>query len=120
LIRSDNSPLRWLDSFHSALIADVCASSSGVIFNTFEEELRDLLKENKFEQAYSVGKKALELEPNNLAIIESLKMVTAALSSQCMDMASRKQDCAAAYFECEDLLRKVNELTKQEIYGRQV
>lgn len=88
--------------------------------NTFEEELRDLLKENKFEKAYSLGKKAIELEPNNSAVVESLKMVTAALRSQCMDMASRKQDCTAAYFECEDLLRKVNELTKQDIYGRQV
>lgn len=88
--------------------------------NKFEEELSFLINENKFEQAYSVGKKALELEPNNLAVVESLKMVTAALRSQCMDMASRKQDCAAAYFECEDLLRKVNELTKQDIYGRQV
>ncbi|MCA6062695.1 hypothetical protein [Thalassolituus marinus] len=88
--------------------------------STYEEEIGILLKEMKYEQAYSVGKATLDREPNNSAVVESLKKVSAALRSQCMDMACRKQDCAPAYFELEDLLRKVNELTKQNMYGRQV
>jgi hypothetical protein len=88
--------------------------------STSEEEIRILLQEKKYEQAYSVGKESLKREPNNSGVVESLKKVTVELRSQCMDMASRKQDCTPAYFELEDLLRKVNELTKQDMYGRQV
>ena len=84
------------------------------------EDIRGLVKNKNYEKAFSLGKQGLEKDPHNLEIVESLKLLTAALRSQCMDMASKKQDCTSVYFELEDLLRTVNELTRQDMYGHQV
>ncbi|NUW67192.1 hypothetical protein [Vibrio coralliilyticus] len=88
--------------------------------NKIAKDIQGLEKNKEYEKAYSLGKQGLKKDPNDSEIIESLKSVTAALRSQCMDMAYRKQDCTPEYSKLEDLLRNVNELTQQDMYGGQV
>lgn len=69
-------------------------------------------------QAYAVGKAALRDMPDSQAVLSALFELTATLRSECMDMASRRMDASTTYAATEALLREVNELTGQDMYGR--
>lgn len=71
-----------------------------------------------YEKAYSIGRDALQ-EPkcDRENIIAALCELTARLRSDCMSLAVRKLDFGEDYDALENLLRKTNELTGQDMYG---
>ena len=82
------------------------------------QEIATLARQARYEDAYRVGKRALEKHPGNERIIAALKKVTATLRSRCMDLASNKAtEFSPELKEKEALLRKINPLTGQGMYG---
>ncbi|EKO3782864.1 hypothetical protein V9R59_003021 [Vibrio harveyi] len=81
------------------------------------EEIRNLAKKKQYEKAYFVGKRYLEKSPNNVEVVEALKVVSSDLRSRCMDLAYKKADHTSAYFKVVGLLEKVNQLTNQDLNG---
>ena len=84
--------------------------------NQQAQEIENLVHEKNYEKAYLVGKGALDSDPNNQAILESLYSLTAQLRSEAMGFASVKSNYSAVS-SFERLLPKVNELTSQDMYG---
>ncbi|MEX3959237.1 hypothetical protein [Trinickia sp. EG282A] len=85
-------------------------------------EISDLIRVNisvgGYEKAYSIGRDALqESECDRDEIIAALCELTARLRSDCMGLAVKKNDFGADYDALENLLRKANELTGQDMYG---
>lgn len=71
-----------------------------------------------YEAAYSIGRDALrEPECDRGQIIAALCELTARLRSGCMGLAAKKNDLGPDYEVLENLLRKANELTGQDMYG---
>ncbi|AYO19597.1 hypothetical protein D0856_05350 [Vibrio owensii] len=81
------------------------------------EEIMNLAKKKQYEKAYFVGKRYLEKSPNNVEVVEALKVVSSDLRSRCMDLAYKNADHTSAYFKVAGLLEKVNQLTNQDLYG---
>ena len=82
------------------------------------QEIAALARQARYEDAYQVGKRALQEDPGNERVIDALKAVTAVLRSRCMDLASNKAtEFSPELVEKEALLRKINRLTGQEMYG---
>ena len=86
--------------------------------NAPAREIAALARQARYEDAYRVGKRALEKDPGNEHVIDALKDVTAALRSRCMDLASNKAtEFSPELKEKEALLRKINPLTGEGMYG---
>ncbi len=82
------------------------------------KEIASLARQARYEQAYRVGKRALQNDPGNEAVIGALKEITAALRHRCMDLASNKAtEFSPELKEKEALLRKINPLTGEGMYG---
>ena len=82
------------------------------------QEIAFLARQARYEQAYRVGKRALEKAPDDENVIRALKTVTAALRSRCMDLASNKAtEFSLELQEKEALLRRINQLTGEGMYG---
>ncbi|CAG9181314.1 hypothetical protein LMG23992_04474 [Cupriavidus laharis] len=85
-------------------------------------EIADAIRKNidssAYEKAYLIGHDALQKsEEEREEIIAALCELTARLRADCMGMAVKKMDSGATYDSLESLLRKVNELTGQDMYG---
>lgn len=80
--------------------------------------IRTHIQSGDHAQAYAVGKAALRDTPDDQAVLSALFELSATLRSGCMDMASRRMDASTTYVATEALLRAVNELTGQDMYGR--
>ncbi len=81
-----------------------------------KRQIISLVKNGKYEQAYLVGSQALNTNPNNQDILESLRYLTARLRSLSMDFASKKINYAQ-HCPTDDILEKANELTGEDFYG---
>ena len=82
------------------------------------QHIASLARQGRYEQAYQVGKRALQNDPGNEAVIRALKDITAALRHRCMDLASNKAtEFSPELIEKEALLRKINPLTGEGMYG---
>lgn len=81
-------------------------------------QIRTHLQCGDVELAHAVGKAALRDTPDDPAVVSALLELTAKLRSECMDMAIRKMEGSAIYAATEALLREVNVLTGQDMYGR--
>ncbi|MER2177126.1 MAG: hypothetical protein ABS955_05430 [Stenotrophomonas maltophilia] len=88
------------------------------VVNDASHRIRTHVQSGDHAQAYAVGKAALRDMPDNPAVLSALFELTATLRSECMDMASRRMDASTSYAATEALLREVNELTGQDMYGR--
>ena len=99
----------------SPLSRALCAYRNNVFMSA--EEIMNLAKKKQYEKAYFVGKRYLEKSPNNVEVVEALKVVSSDLRSRCMDLAYKKADHTSAYFKVAGLLEKVNQLTNQDLYG---
>lgn len=93
------------------VIAALCAMT-----NKISCRILELTKAECYRQAYKEGLRALEADPNNSQILESLYELSGALRSKAIDFSSRKANYASISKE-EVLLEKVNELTGQDMYG---
>lgn len=72
-----------------------------------------------YELAYRIGSDALSEAQNERAqILRALCKLSARLRSVCMELAVQKKDFGKGYVELDALLRKVNLLTGQDMYGR--
>ncbi len=81
-------------------------------------EIAALAQQARYEDAYRVGKQALEKEPGNERVVDALKDMAATLRGRCMDLASNKAtEFSPELKEKEALLRKINRLTGQGMYG---
>ncbi|WMY07443.1 hypothetical protein [Paraburkholderia phenoliruptrix] len=82
------------------------------------ERIRTNISVGNYEEAYSIGRDALqESAYGRDEIVAALCELTARLRSDCMGLAVRKMDSGADYDALELLLRKTNELTGQDMYG---
>lgn len=82
------------------------------------QEIEALARQGRYAQAYQVGKRALENDPGNESVVRALKKVTAALRHRCMDLASNKAtEFSPELKEKEALLRQINPLTGEGMYG---
>ncbi|WP_197387905.1 hypothetical protein [Ralstonia pseudosolanacearum] len=71
-----------------------------------------------YEMAYSIGRDVLQdPECGRENVIAALCELKARLRSHCMGLAAQKEDYGADYVALENLLRKANELTGQDMYG---
>jgi Arc/MetJ-type ribon-helix-helix transcriptional regulator len=82
------------------------------------DRIRKNIDAGAYEQAYSIGRDALQKsECSREEIIAVLRELTARLRAECMGLAVKKMDSGAAYDELEALLRESNKLTGQDMYG---
>ena len=82
------------------------------------QEITSLARQARYEQAYQVGKRTLQHDPGDEAVIDALKEVTAVLRQRCMDLASNKAtEFSPELTEKEALLRRINQLTGEGMYG---
>jgi len=84
--------------------------------NQQAQEIENLVHEKNYEKAYQIGKAALDSDPGNRDILESLYSLTAQLRSEAMGFASNKANYSAVS-SFERLLPNVNALTGQDMYG---
>jgi len=84
--------------------------------NQQAQEIENLVREKNYEKAYQIGKVALDSDPGNRDILESLYSLTAQLRSEAMGFASKKANYSAVS-SFERILPKVNALTGQDMYG---
>jgi hypothetical protein len=85
---------------------------------TSAEQITAFTVSGDYESAYRVGREALSGGVQDTAVLSALYALTAKLRSECMDMAVRKADVGDGYFSKENLLRAVNALTGEDMYGR--
>jgi hypothetical protein len=82
------------------------------------EHIRAMVEAGVYDEAYRLGKEAIDAKAPNGDIIAALLGLTAKLRSNCMDLAAKKQDVGPRYRSMEDLLREANKLTGEDMYGR--
>ena len=88
------------------------------VMKTPAQEIASLVRQARHEHAYTVGKRALQHDPGDEAVIGALKEVTAVLRQRCMDLASNKAtEFSPELKEKETLLRRINQLTGEGMYG---
>ena len=80
------------------------------------QEILNLVSKEDYEAAYLLGKKSLVGQPKNEDILQSLFVLTAKLRSEAMSHASKKANYSSIS-SYEVLLKKVNELTGEDMYG---
>lgn len=84
-------------------------------------ELSDRILKNvragAYEDAYRVGNEVLSKSREDADVMAAMLELSAHLRSECMSLAIQKMDCSQQYVSLESLLRKVNELTGQDMYG---
>lgn len=77
------------------------------------------INDKDYVRAYLIGLEALdESKVGYEEIVAALRELTARIRSECMDRAISKNDYDKEYIDLEALLRKVNLLTGQDMYGR--
>lgn len=84
------------------------------------DRIREKVNAAAYDEAYSIGRMALEDSPRDDEVIAALCVLTAQLRSTCMDLAARKMDYGPDYDALENLLREANKLTGQDMYGRTI
>ena len=83
------------------------------------DRILESINDKDYARAYLIGLEALdESEKGNEEILAALRELTARIRSECMDRAISKDDYNNEYIDFEALLRKVNLLTGQDMYGR--
>jgi hypothetical protein len=87
--------------------------------NEITDRIRANIHAGDYEHAYSIAHGALQdTQTNRKEVIAVLCELTARLRAYCMDLAIRKMDFGPDYGARENLLRKANEFTGEDIYGR--
>lgn len=84
------------------------------------EEINQLIKltsVGKYDRAYEVGKLLFDTNNNNQEVLDALYSLSDKLRNEAMSFASKKMNYAATS-QFETLLKKVNVLTRQDMYGR--
>jgi hypothetical protein len=77
------------------------------------------IHDKDYQHAYSVGLDTLTKQPGvHKEVVTALHALASRLRSECMDRALKKNDHSDEYFELESLLRKVNALTGEGMYGK--
>lgn len=80
--------------------------------------MRDCIRLGDYQQAYLLGRDALSgNERGDSSVMSVLCELTARLRAECMSMAVRQADHGREYLALEGLLRQVNNLTDQDMYG---
>lgn len=80
------------------------------------QEVSNLVSTKDYDSAYSLGRESLESQPENEDILQTLYALTAKLRSEAIGHASKKTNYSSIS-SCEVLLKKVNELTDEDMYG---
>ncbi len=78
--------------------------------------LRDV-RAGAYEDAYRIGSEVLSKSREDADVMATMLELSAHLRSECMSLATKKIDYGQEYVSLENLLRKVNELTGQDMYG---
>ena len=82
------------------------------------QEIKSLTQQARYEQAYRVGKRALENDPDNENVINALKKMATVLRRRCRDLAHNKAtEFSKEGREKEALLRQINQLTGEGMHG---
>lgn len=84
--------------------------------NQLAQEILSLVSAEKYDAAYSLGKESIDIQPENEEILQALYALTAKLRSEAMGHASKKANYSSIS-SYEVLLKKVNELTGEDMYG---
>ncbi len=84
--------------------------------NQLAQEISSLVSTENYDAAYSLGKESLEARPESEEILQALYALTAKLRSEAMDHAGKKANYSSIS-SYEVLLKKVNELTGEDMYG---
>lgn len=84
------------------------------------DRIREKVHAAAYDEAYSIGRMALEDSACDNEVIAALYDLTAQLRLTCMDLAARKMDYGPDYGALENLLREANKLTGQDMYGRTI
>lgn len=83
-------------------------------------KMRELINDEKFEEAFELGKDPLADPSSYTAVMGALKELTAELRHACMLMAVKKMDFGREYFSKEELLEKACKLVGEDIYGNRL
>ena len=84
------------------------------------DRIREKVQAAEYDDAYSIGRRALENSPSDHEVALALRILTAELRRTCMDLAVRKMDYGREYDALEYLLREASKLTGQDMYGRTI
>jgi hypothetical protein len=84
----------------------------------FADKIQNHVAVGEYEQAYQIGADALAVNPTDEDVLTAMYELTAKLRSECYGLAVRKADFGEPYLSKEDLLRKANALTGEDMYGR--
>lgn len=83
-------------------------------------KMRELIKDEQFEEAFELGKEPLADPTSYTAVLGAFKELTAELRHICMLMAVQKRDSGRDYFSKEELLKKACKLVGEDIYGNRL
>lgn len=98
-------------SFSTVSLCEVSKMS-----NETAQEILKLVESGLLEQAFNKGAEGLHASPGNNDILSALYELTAVLRSKAMSFASKKANYSSISSE-EVLLKRVNDLTQQDMYG---
>lgn len=84
------------------------------------DRIREKVDAAEYEEAYFIGRAALEECASDVEVIAALSDLTERLRSKCMGLAAQKKDCGPEYHALESLLIEASKLTGQDIYGHKI
>jgi hypothetical protein len=87
--------------------------------NEIADQILASAYDKDYDRACAIGLEAVSGPASgSKEVFAALLELTSRLRSECMDRALQKDDHSDEYHRLESLLRKLNELTGQDIYGK--
>ncbi|WP_150587314.1 hypothetical protein [Pandoraea communis] len=83
----------------------------------FSDRIQKNIRAGAYEDAYRVGSEALRKSSGDEDVMAAMLELSAHLRLECMSLAIQKYDYGEKYVSLERLLRKVNKITGQDMYG---
>lgn len=91
---------------------------NGLAVISISDQIDEAIGSGNLELAYDLGRAGLQQFPDDQAIMNAMFALTAQLREQCIGLAVLKMDAGASYLAKEALLRRINALTGEDMYGR--
>ncbi|EON12798.1 hypothetical protein [Pandoraea sp. SD6-2] len=83
----------------------------------FSDRILKNIRAGAYGDAYRVGSEALRKSSGDEDVMAAMLELSAHLRSECMSLAIQKYDYSEKYVSLESLLRRVSNLTGQDMYG---